>query len=206
MPRVLVTGFEPFRGLPINPTQQMLGLLRGRPDVEVVTEVLPVVFRRCAEQAVAAVERVRPDVVVLTGLAAGRAVITPERIAINWLGSADDGADNAGVVAGGGRITPDGPDGLFTRLPIGEIVARLVGDGVPAEVSNTAGTYACNNVMYGVLDHLRRTGSATLAGFVHFPASDELGVEHPDWPHLPLQLMAGALDTVIDVCLAALAG
>ncbi len=194
--KILVTGFEPFGGLTVNPTEQIVSSLgkQSVPGVELHTAVLPVTYDECLAAVLAHIDRVRPDAVITCGLAAGRTAVTPERIAINVKDTATDEsiADNAGRRPVDERIS-DGPDGLFSTLPIREIQAVLVASGVPAAISNTAGTYICNNTMYGVLDHLRRQGSRALAGFIHFPASSEMAAVDPRMPSLPLDLMERAL-------------
>lgn len=194
--KILVTGFEPFGGLAINPTQQLVERLEGRsvPGVELHTGLLPVEYDECLRVVLERIDRLEPDAVIACGLAAGRSAITPERIAINVK---DTGADHAIADNGGRRPRDerinDGPDGIFSTLPIRAIEQALVGAGIPTTISNTAGTYICNNTMYGVLDHLRRRESPALAGFIHFPASTELAASDPRLASMPLDLMEQAL-------------
>jgi len=191
-----VTGFEPFGGLPVNPTQQLVEGLTDRtvPGVELVTAVLPVEYDGCLDVALAHIDQERPDAVIACGLAAGRTAVTPERIAVNVkdTGAEHAIADNAGRRPVDEPIS-DGPDGLFSTLPVRAVHHALVGAGIPSALSNTAGTYICNNTMYGILDHLRRQGSKALAGFIHFPASSELAADDPRLPGLPLHVMERAL-------------
>lgn len=192
---ILVTGYEPFGGRDINPTGQLVTSLAGRsvPGVELHTAVLPVVYDECVDVLLAEVARSEPDAVIACGLAAGRSEITPERVAINVKGTSDPAyADNTGNCPLDEPIG-DGPDGLFATLPVRAIQRALVAAGIPSSVSNTAGSFVCNNTMYGLLDHLRRQGSATLAGFIHFPASAEMTAAEPSLPNLPLETMERAL-------------
>jgi pyroglutamyl-peptidase len=199
--KILLTGFEPFGGMTVNPTQQLVTRLSAAsvPGVELHTVVLPVEYDECLRVALAEIDRVRPDAVIACGLAAGRTAITPERIAINVKDTASDEsiADNAGTRPSDERIS-DGPDGLFSTLPIREIQRVLVGAGIPSSISNTAGTYICNNTMYGILDHLRREQSPALAGFIHFPASSEMAAADPRLPSLPLDVMERALVLAVE--------
>lgn len=204
--RVLVTGFEPFGEMTVNPTQQLMAALaaRGVEGVDLHTAVLPVEYDACLDALVAETDRLRPDAVIACGLAAGRTAVTPERIGINVKDTARTESaltDNAGRAPTDETIG-DGPDGLFSTLPVRQIQRALVAAGVPSTVSNTAGTYICNNTMYGVLDHLRREGRDTLAGFVHFPASTEMAVADPRLPSLPLDLMERALVVVVETVAA----
>ncbi len=192
---ILVTGYEPFGGRDVNPTQQLATALAGRsvPGVELHTAVLPVVYDECVDVLLAEVARRKPDAVVVCGLAAGRAEVTPERVAINVKGTSEPAqADNAGnrpldEPIGGG------PDGLFSTLPVRAIQRALVAAGIPSTVSDTAGSFVCNNTMYGLLDHLRRQDGAPLGGLIHLPASAEMAAVEPALPGLPLETLERAL-------------
>ena len=204
--RVLVTGFEPFGEMSVNPTQQLVAALarRGVEGVDLHTAVLPVEYDACLDALVAETDRLRPDAVIACGLAAGRTAVTPERIGINVKDTARTESaltDNAGRAPTDEAIS-HGPAGLFSTLPVRQIQRALVAAGVPSTVTNTAGTYICNNTMYGVLDHLRKEGRDTLAGFVHFPASTEMAVADPRLPSLPLDLMERALIVVVETVAA----
>ena len=179
MHTVLVTGFERFGEHSANPTEEMV---RQLPDVisgaSVVSAVLPVEFGRCAEVALGLVREHSPDAIVLTGLAAGRRSVTPERIAINVRDIAGEGvADNAGASPRDQPVVEGGPDGLFATLPNRTIVERLLAAGVPAELSASAGTFTCNETMYAVLHSLRPLGpEGPRAGFIHVPGDDVLSI------------------------------
>lgn len=205
---ILVTGFEPFGGMPVNPTEQLVSALdeAAVPGVTLYTAVLPVAYDECANVVRDLLDRHEPDAVIACGLAAGRAAVTPERIAVNVKDTASDQsiADNTGRRPSDEPIAPDGPDGLFSTLPVREIVVALQAAGIPAAISNTAGTYICNNTMYAVLDHLRRAGRNVPAGFLHFPASTEMAVGDPRLPSLPMATMERALQVAIDTVVASL--
>lgn len=198
---ILVTGYQPFGGRDVNPTEQLVTALAGRsvPGVELHTAVLPVVYDECVQALLTEVERVGPDAVIACGLAAGRTAVTPERIAINVKGTSTDPGhvDNAGNHLLDEPIG-DGPDGLFATLPVRAIQRALVAAGIPSSVSNTAGSFICNNTMYGLLDHLRRQESRTLGGFIHFPASAEMAAADPSLPSLPLETMERALLVAVE--------
>lgn len=199
MKTLLVTGFESFGGMGFNPTEALAREVDGLEvnGFRVTAEVLPVTFDEGLAAAVAAMDRVRPDVVLGLGLAAGRFEITPERIAINVRSTRDSRPDNAGNAPLDEPIT-DGPDGLFATLPVRAIVDALLAAGLPAKLSNTAGTYVCNTVMYGVLDHLRRSGAAVPAGFVHVPATPEIGLGD-DMPTATMDDLREALGIILGV-------
>lgn len=181
MKKLLLTGFEPFLEFHVNPTWDIAESLNGTVigDYEVYSEGLKVDFNEGVEQFKQVLQKLQPDLVISLGIASGRYKITPERIAINIK---DGAADNSGFTPIDERISDDGPDGYFTSLPIRAMVNRLVKEGYPAEISNTAGTYLCNNVMYEGLKYA--TQHHIKAGFIHIPMNFELSAKlgkYPGW-------------------------
>ncbi|MCZ8514746.1 pyroglutamyl-peptidase I [Paenibacillus filicis] len=199
--KILISGFEAFGGSTINPTEKLVKVISSETfaGVELKTVLLPVNYDECAEAIIKEIEVYQPDAVISCGLYHGRTSVTPERIAVNVKDTAADApyADNKGVKPTDEPINPDGPDALFTQLPVRKMVNRLNEEGVPAYISNTAGTFICNNTMYGVLDYIRKNNISTIAGFVHFPASTEMAVENPLLPALPHETMLRALRIII---------
>lgn len=201
MSTVLVTGFEPFGSHVVNPTAEALPLLPASiSGARIVTAVLPVVYGRCGEVALALIDEHRPDAVLLTGLAAGEQAVTTERIAINVRDtSSPDGEgfpDNSGFAPVDGTITDGGPDGVFATLPNRAITDRLNAAGIPTTVSSTAGTYICNETMYAVLTSLAAAPPPVpLAGFMHVPDVDVL----------PIPDVARAMELAIEVIVETLA-
>lgn len=189
MKTLLLTGFEPFLNFPVNPTQKIVDELHGKEigGYRIHSEVLPVDFSISGDRVISHIENIKPDAVVSLGLSGGRFKITPERIAIN----VNDGAkDNSGHAPVDEPIVDGGADGYFTNMPIRKMVDALKGAGLPAEISNTAGAYLCNHVMYRVLHFVNAQRLDMLAGFIHIPASHELAVEHgrvPSWSHEDLK-------------------
>lgn len=184
MKKLLLTGFEPFLTHPINPTEEIVLRLDGAQigEYEVKGVLLPVDFEKAPVAILEAVREFVPDAVLSLGLAAGRTEMTPERIAINCR---DGAADNSGRALVDSKITQEGGDGYFSTLPIRIIVDALKEKGYPARISNSAGTYLCNNVMYSVLHELKEKKVNIPAGFVHIPASHELVIDEkkamPSW-------------------------
>jgi pyroglutamyl-peptidase len=184
MKKLLLTGFEPFLEFPINPTEKIVQQLNRKQigDYEVIGELLPVDFQAGPEKIVQLYHCIRPDAVISLGLAAGRAAITPERIAINCRGGEPD---NKGVVLEDEHIAEDGLDGYFSTLPLQGMISRLKENGYPASISNTAGTYLCNHVMYSILHEVKKAAKPVQAGFIHIPASHELVLQGkksmPSW-------------------------
>lgn len=184
MKKLLLTGFEPFLNHPINPTEDIVLRLDGAQigDYEVKGVLLPVDFEKAPVTILEAVREFDPDAVLSLGLAAGRTEITPERIAINCR---DGAADNSGRALVDSKIVEEGADGYFSTLPIRMLVDALNEKAYPASISNSAGTYLCNNVMYTVLHELKEKQLDIPAGFVHVPASHELVIDEkkvmPSW-------------------------
>ncbi|GGA41769.1 pyroglutamyl-peptidase I [Psychrobacillus lasiicapitis] len=189
MKKLLLTGFEPFLSFTVNPTMRIVEELNGLEigGYQVLSRVLPVDFAVSGAKILTHIEDVKPDVVISLGLAGGRYKITPERIAINVK---DGAADNEGNIPVDETINIEGEPGYFSTLPIRQMVNKLVEEGFPAEISNTAGTYLCNNVMYEALHYAKTVNPSMKAGFIHIPASHELAIQHgkiPSWSHADLK-------------------
>ena len=175
---ILITAFEPFQQETTNATMEALSRLPDRLcGVTLEKRVIPVVFGEAIDVVTKLVDDLRPDAVVCLGQASGRAEITPERVAINVMDARI--ADNAGNQPADVPIRTDGPAAYFSTLPIKQMVQAMKEAGVPASLSNTAGTFVCNNLMYGLLDHLARTGKDIPAGFIHIPATPAQAAERP---------------------------
>lgn len=189
MKKLLLTGFEPFLDNPINPTEEIVKALDGKVigEYTVCGRLLPVEFHLSGDKIIEYIQDVLPDAVISLGLAAGRSQITLERIGINC---ADGEKDNTGYKPLGERIVADGADGIFTSLPVNQILEGLIKAGYPASISNSAGTYVCNQVMYRVLHHLQETKQSIPAGFIHVPANHSLALHKgkvPSWSQRDLQ-------------------
>jgi len=201
MKTVLVTAFEPFGGESINPSWEAVRALDGKTigGARVVTRQLPVVFSDVLGVLYAAMDEVQPDLILSVGQAGGRSDITVERIGIN----VDDAriADNAGQQPVDEPIVAHGPAGYFSTLPIKAIVAALRTAGIPASVSQTAGTFTCNRVMYGLLHRLHTQGNRVRGGFVHIPYLPEQAAQHPGAPSMSRESVTQALEIAIRVSL-----
>jgi pyroglutamyl-peptidase len=193
---VLVTGFDPFSGEQLNPSWEVC--TRLPPTIAGLrVEILrvPCEFRRSIEVAAEAIERLRPALVVCLGQAGGRAHLSVERVAIN----VDDArlADNAGAVPVDEAIAAGGPPAYFATLPVKAVASAMRAAGVPAEVSNSAGTYVCNHLMYGVLHFLAASGAAGRAGFIHLPYAEEQVLDKPGVAALSIATMAKGVAAAI---------
>ncbi|WP_263080794.1 pyroglutamyl-peptidase I [Endozoicomonas sp. Mp262] len=168
MKTILITGFEAFGGESINPALEAVELLEGEVldnGYQICTAVVPVVKGKSIQVVTEAIDEFQPEAVILVGQAAGRAAMTPERVAINL----DDFRipDNEGYQMIDEPVVTGAPAAYFSDLPIKAMVVAMREAGVPAAVSNTAGTFVCNHLFYGILHHLRN--SKTRAGFMHIP-------------------------------------
>lgn len=188
MKKLLLTGFEPFLDFTLNPTMNVVEELDNAiiGEYQVIGRILPVDFAKAGGMILDLMEEIEPEAVVSLGLAAGRFKLTPERIAINFK---DGPADNEGNQPVDEMVQLEGAAGYLSTLPIRKMVSRLMEEGLPAAVSNSAGAYLCNNVMYEALHYAHIHKKAMPAGFLHMPASHELAIEHgnvPSWPHRDL--------------------
>jgi pyroglutamyl-peptidase len=200
-PTLLVTGFEPFAGQSANPAEEVAKALDGRAIGEAVVRsaILPVDHAEAGPRVARLVQDIAPAAIVHLGLAAGRARLALERVAVNVMDF--DTPDNAGFRAHGEPCVPGGPAAYFATLPLDAVRAALVAEGIPAYVSNTAGTYLCNQTLYGTLHLLACTGRAMPAGFVHLPLSPAMvaasGLEQPSMdPGLMVRAVEIALGVV----------
>lgn len=191
MARILLTAFEPFGGESINPSLEIAKILSRREDVDVVT--VPVTFAGSAPAVLPHLEG--HDAVVMLGQAMGRKGLTVERVAIN----VDDASapDNAGETPTDRPIAPDGANAYFATLPIKELVQAVRTEGIPASVSNSAGTYVCNHLMYCVLHALKDT--PVRAGFVHVPALPEQTASKPEIPSMTLEDMVRGVEAMLNL-------
>jgi pyroglutamyl-peptidase len=191
--RVLVTGFEPFAGGSVNPSQLLVESLEG----EVAKALLPVSYARAADELRRAVREAAPDIVICFGQADGRTGISIERFAHNL----DDAAspDNDASPASGGAIEPAGPVAYHSTLPVDEIVAALRAEGIPAAASRDAGGFLCNHVFYVLMRVLEQERPHARGGFVHVPLLPEQAVAK-EAASMPLQTLLDAARVIVDVC------
>lgn len=170
--KLLVTGFDPFGGESINPAWEAVRLLPERiSSFQIFKLQIPTVFGLAAEQVLAEAKHLQPDVILSIGQAGGRSQVTPERIGINVRSARI--CDNQGNCPSEEPIVPGGPDGLFSTLPVAEMAEAIRQAGLPGGVSNSAGTFVCNDVLYTLLAHY--AGTPVQVGFIHVPYLPEQG-------------------------------
>ena len=196
-PLILLTGFEPFGGDALNPSGLVCRALHGQRVAQATVHAveLPCVFGRALQTLDEALAATSPVLVLALGLAAGRGEISVERVAIN----VDDARipDNAGAQPVDMPVIEGGPAAWFSTLPVKAIVTALRQAGLPVAVSQTAGTFVCNHVFYG-LQH-RLAGSGVRSGFVHVPLLDVQAHGHPGLPTLSLQEMVRGVRIALEV-------
>ena len=189
--KLLLTGFEPFGGSHINPSEQTLLAIAhdGMPGVELRTAILPVDRSAGPAKAIAAIREFQPDAVVCLGEASRRMAISIERVAVNLMDYRI--ADNSGNQVHDVPISPDGPAAYFTTLPVRAMLDAVRAARVPAELSLSAGAFLCNQVTYAVLHFLAANNLRTPAGFIHLPALPEQVLDKiPQAPSMGLETMA----------------
>ena len=191
--KIIVTGFDPFGGEKINPSIECVKALPEIEGVELIRLELPTVFKESAKRLNEVINDVKPDAVLSVGQAGGRAGITMERIAIN----VDDARipDNISQQPIDEAIQLDGEAAYFTTLPIKRIVKAIREAGIPAEVSNSAGTFVCNHIMYQSLFAATKADKPFKAGFMHIPFIPE---QTTDKPSLPLEESTKAVQIAIE--------
>lgn len=205
---VLVTGFEPFGGETVNPSWQVAQALHGTSigGAPVLAEQLPCVFGSARLALLAALQRHRPRLVLALGQAQGRSDFSIERVAIN----VDDAriADNAGAQPIDEPVVAGAPAGYFATLPVKAMVAALREAGLPASVSQSAGTFVCNHVFFALMHALQATPGAGAArgGFMHLPLLPEQAARLPGQPCLPLATQLQGVRLAIAAALAHEAG
>ena len=194
--KILVTGFDPFGGEKVNPA---LEAVKSLPSVIHGAEIrwveIPTVFYKSAEVLEAEIVRYQPDVVLCIGQAGGRASLTPERVAINQ----DDARipDNQGNQPIDTPIRLDGEAAYFSTLPIKAMVQAIKEVGLPATVSNTAGTFVCNHLMYQALYLADKKFSHMRAGFMHIPYMTEQVINKPNTASMNLADIVKGIEAAI---------
>ena len=197
---MLVTGFAPFDGDPLNPSQEIARALDGTTVAghRVVGAVLPTEFATALPALRRLLRMHAPAVVIAVGLAGGRAEIALERVAINLIDARI--ADNAGAQPVDVRVLDRGPNAYFSTLPVKATLARLRAAGIPAALSQSAGTFVCNQVFYGLAHALARRPGVR-GGFVHVPFMPAQAARLDAAPSLPLQTMVVAIRLCVETAL-----
>lgn len=177
MPTVLVTGFGPYGVTPVNPAQLTAEQLDGRviAGATIASRIVSGAYFESIADTKRAVDELAPDLVIMLGEYGGRSMITVERLAQNLNDCARYGlADTAGVVLDGDPTAPDGPVAYHATVPIKAMVLAMRDAGIPADISDAAGTFVCNHLMYGMLHHIAENELPIRAGWIHLPYLPEV--------------------------------
>lgn len=199
--KILVTGFDPFGEDSINPSEEIVKSLDDTINgATIIKLIIPTVMEKSAEVVKEAIVKHNPNVVINIGQAGNRFNITPELIAINL----DDARipDNEGNQPISQKIKIDGQNAYFTQLPIKAMVSAMQSEGIPSEVSRTAGTFVCNHIMYQVQYLIDKEFKDLSGGFIHVPYIPKQVVNKPNTPYMNLDDMIRGItvciSTIID--------
>ena len=194
MKRLLITGFAPFGGDELNPSWEAVSALpEAVGQWELVKEQMPVSFRGAPRALMEAVDRCAPDAVLLIGVAASRVAVTPERQGVNEMSARIP--DNEGFQPQNEPVVPGGPEVLYATLPVEDMAEAIQAAGVPARLSDSAGRYVCNALLYSALYYLEQRDDPVPAAFIHVPAIPEMGLGVPT---LTLEQLIAALSAAIE--------
>ena len=201
MKKILLCAFDPFGGEKINPALEAVRLVRFE-GAEIEKCEVPTVFYKSLGVVTDRIEKFKPDAVLMIGQAGGRDKITPERVAINISDARIE--DNEGNRPCDEPIIKGAPAAYFSTLPIKKIVESLSRAEIPAAVSNSAGTFVCNHLMYGVLNFVAERGYDCIAGFMHIPFLPEQVEGKTGVPSLPLESDVRAIEISLGTILSEL--
>ena len=201
LPIALVTGFAPFGGEEINPSQEIARVLDGETIAghRIVGATLPTEFARSLPALDALIEKYGPLLVLALGQAGGRTGISLERVAINLIDARI--VDNVGAQPIDAAVVENAPNAYFSTLPLKAMLARLAAADLPAAISHTAGTFVCNQVFFGLAHLLATRHPRVRGGFVHVPYLPEQAARHADAPSMTLSSMLEAVRLCLDTAL-----
>lgn len=196
--KVLVTGFEPFGGENINPAYEVVRRLKETiAGAEIIKLQVPTAFNESITHTTNKIKEENPDFVLSIGQAGGRFGISVERVAININDARIP--DNLNQQPIDTKIDENGENAYFASIPIKTIVQAIKAKYIPASVSDSAGTYVCNHLMYGVLNYIRKNSLNIKAGFIHIPFLFQQVVTKPNIPAMDINTMVAAVETAIEV-------
>ena len=198
---VLMTGFAPFGGDPINPAAEAIYHLNQVTigGAQVRTLVLPTVRYRAIDALRDGIHQYDPSLIICVGQAGGRPDITIERVAINI----DDFRikDNVGNQPIDEPIIPNGPTAYWSTLPIKKIVTTLRQHSVPASIFQSAGTFICNHLFYGLMDTLAKDPQKRRGGLIHIPYLPEQAARNPGQPSMSLDVIIKGLKLAVETAI-----
>lgn len=197
MRRVIVTGFDPFNNETLNPSFEAVRQLPDTIlDAEIIKLELPTAFEKGAASLKETIMQNFPEIVICVGQAGGRDKISVEQVAINLIEARIP--DNDGVQPLGKTIREDGENAYFSNLPVKAMVKSIQDHEIPAEISYSAGTFVCNEIMYQLLYMIQNEFPSIRGGFIHVPFAPEQTDTHPS---LPIATITEALHHAIEAAL-----
>lgn len=195
--RILLTGFLPFGGETINPAQEIVETIKiDRSDVELHKAILPVSFLQSKKILEELLTEIKPDAVLSLGQSGGCSEIKIERFSINLNDTCKP--DNDGDIPFERKIYADGANAYFASIPVKKIVSNIRENGIPSILSNSAGLYVCNNVMYTALHFIESHKLSSKAGFIHVPFLPQQAVTKDKKPSMNLCDMVKAVEIAIN--------
>jgi len=196
--KVLVTGFDPFNGEKINPSYEAVKKLESSiSGYEIIKLELGTEYNNSIDSLYRKIDEESPDLVILVGQAGGSPGIRLERIGINCRDAKIK--DNIGELYQGEKIFPVGDDGYFSNLPLNKIEKALKDINIPVIISNSAGTFVCNNLLYSLMYKIRKEELNILGGFVHVPFIPDQVVDRPNSPSMSIDNIVMGLRKAIGV-------
>lgn len=201
--RLLLIGFEAFAGSPVNPSEQVTLAIKANPPpgIDITTTILPVDTHTAPMVLADAIQAIDPQAVICLGEAAGRSVISIERAALNILDFRIP--DNSGSQLRDLPVITGGPDAYFSTLSVRSILDKLVENGIPAEISLSAGAYLCNQVFYHLMHWVAKQSLPIAAGFIHLPSlPEQVVLRTSPAPSMALETSLRAIRLVIDLVLS----
>ncbi|BBN81436.1 pyrrolidone-carboxylate peptidase [Pseudoalteromonas sp. A25] len=196
-PSILITGFAPFDGEQLNPSWQAVSELEGEhiSGSVIHTKELSCEFDSSLRELHQAIDKYAPQLVLCVGQAGGRPDISIERVAININDARIP--DNAGKQPVDTPVIAGAPSAYFTNLPIKRVFMALQQAQIPASISNTAGTYVCNHVMFGLMHLINQHETHVKGGFIHIPYLPSQAIKHANAPSMSLETVVSALRVII---------
>ncbi len=195
--KILLTGFEPFGGEKINPSWMAVKAIADTQySFDIFPLLLPVEYYKSVDAVINTINSFEPDVVLSVGQAGGRTCVNFENVAVNIADS--DTADNAGVILHTVNCK-NGPDRLYSTLPLTEMAKAVNSMGFPVKISQNAGRFVCNHVFYGVLNYISDNKPDIIAGFAHVPYIPEQTVKMPDRPSMSLENITECIIAALSV-------
>ncbi len=202
MKTVLLTGFDPFGGESINPAWEVAKSLHEKTigEYKIISKQVPTVFQKSISVLKEYIEELNPEMIICIGQAGGRPDIKIERVAIN----VDDAriADNEGNQPVDVPVVEEGPAAYWSTLPMKAIVKRLQEEGIPASVSQSAGTFVCNHLFYGLMHELEKHDKKIKGGFIHIPFLPEQASNYPGQPSMSLSTIRKGIELAVEVTTA----